>query len=382
MAKRSNGEGYIRLRREGRWEAQYVAGIKPDGSPIRSSVYGKTQGEVSKKLLEIRKQLETGQYAQPDKITVAKWLDTWLEEYVKPTRRPATVVTYTNNIRIHLKPAFGRTALQKLRPENVQRLYNDMRKGGLKPATVIKAHNVLNAAMKQAIKNRLIINNPCDAVVLPKLEQEDINPLTEDEQRRFVEALPDTTNGRALTFILGTGLRVSELCGLRWKDVAGGTISITQSIRRLQTAKGMKGPKTEIVTTKPKTKAGMRKIPLSPKLSAILAKERQEQAEILLKLGASRGENDLVFATALGKPLDVRNISRALYNALDKLDIERRGVHALRHTFATRAIENGMDVRTLSEILGHADVAVTLRLYVHSSMETKQKSMNMMDHLL
>lgn len=382
MARRGNGEGCIRQRSDGRWEAKYVAGIKSDGSLIRNSIYGKTQSEVSKKLLEIRKQLETGQYAQPDKITVAKWLDTWLEEYVKPTRRPATVATYANNIRIHLKPAFGRTALQKLRPENVQRLYNDMSKGGAKPATVIKAHHVLNAAMKQAIKNRLIINNPCEAVALPKLEQEDINPLSRDEQRRFVEALPDTTNGRALTFILGTGLRVSELCGLRWKDVTEGTISITQSIRRLQTTKNTKGPKTEIVTTKPKTKAGMRKIPLSTKLSAILAKERQAQAEILLKLGASRGENDLVFATALGKPLDVRNISRALYNTLDKLGIERRGVHALRHTFATRAIENGMDVRTLSEILGHADVAVTLRLYVHSSMETKQKSMDMMDNLL
>lgn len=182
--------------------------------------------------------------------------------------------------------------------------------------------------------------------------------------------------------ILGTGLRVSELCGLRWKDVTGGTIKISQSIRRLQSVESKKGHKTELVTSKPKTKAGMRKIPLSPKLNAILAKERQAQAEILLKLGASRGENDLVFASALGKPLDVRNISRALYNMLDKLGIERRGVHALRHTFATRAIENGMDVRTLSEILGHADVAVTLRLYVHSSMETKQKSMDMMDNLL
>lgn len=359
-----------------------MAGRKANGSIIRKSIYGATQAEVSKKLLEVRQQQTTGQYVQPDKMTVGQWLDTWLETYVKPTRRPATVASYANNIKNHLKPRLGIVVLQKLRPENVQAMLNELHKQGLKPATVTKAKNVLKAAMKQAIINRLIANDPCEGATPPKMEQEEIKYLSLEEQRRFVATLPDTTYGRALGFILGTGLRIAELCGLRWRDVKGTTITVTQTIRRLQTLKDGDGPKTELVTTKPKTKAGLRTIPLPPKLQATLRHEKQEQAKMLLKLGVPKWENDLVFCTETGKPLEVRNVNRALYKILDELGIERMGVHALRHTFATRAIENGMDVKTLSEILGHADVATTMRLYVHSSMDTKQKSMNAMNDLL
>lgn len=382
MGKRGNGEGCIRPRSDGRWEAQYVAGRKADGSIIRKSLYGATQAEVSQKLLEVRQQQTTGQYVQTDKMTVGQWLDTWLETYVQPTRRPATVASYANNIKIHLKPMLGRVMLQKLRPENVQAMLNELKKQGLKPATVTKARNVLKSAMKQAMINRLIVNDPCEGATPPKLEQEEIKYLSVEEQRRFVAALPDTTYGRALGFILGTGLRIAELCGLRWRDVKGNTITVTQTIRRLQTLKAGDGPKTELVTTKPKTKAGMRTIPLPPKLQGTLRHEKQEQAKMLLMLGVPKWENDLVFCTETGKPLEVRNVNRALYKILDDLGIEQMGVHALRHTFATRAIDSGMNPKTLSEILGHADVATTMRLYVHSSMDTKQKSMNAMNDLL
>lgn len=381
-SKRGNSEGYIRQRSDGRWEGQYVAGRKADGSIIRRSVYGITQAEVSQKLLEVRQQQTTGQYVQPDKMTVGQWLETWLETYVKPTRRPATAVSYANIIKSHLTPILGRVVLQKLRPENVQAMCNAMKDKGLKPATVTKARNVLKAAMKQAIINRLIVNDPCEGATPPKMEQEEIKYLSLEEQRRFVAALPDTTYGRALGFILGTGLRIAELCGLRWRDVKGNTITVSQTIRRLQTLKEGDGPKTELVTTKPKTKAGLRTIPLPPKLQASLKREKQEQAKMLLLLGVPKWESDLVFCTETGKPLEVRNVNRALYKILDELGIEQMGVHALRHTFATRAIDNGMDPKTLSEILGHADVATTMRLYVHSSMDTKQKSMNAMNDLL
>lgn len=377
-SKRSNGEGTIRQRPDGRWEARYIAGRKPDGSPIRRSVYGPTQAEVAKQLLDVRQQQETGQYVQPDKITVGQWLDTWFTEYVQPAKKASTATGYRDSITLHVKPYLATRHLQKLRPENVQAAYNALQKKGMAPATIKKAHVVLHAALDQAVVNRLIPSNPSERAVLPKQEQEEINPLTTEEQKRFVDALPDNVSGRALAFILGTGLRVSECCGLRWKDIKGEAFTVAQTIRRNRTFEG--DQKTGLMIGTPKTRSSRRPIPLTPKLLALLAAQRRQQVEDCLKIGAKAP--DLVFSTTLGTPTEARNLTRALHRVLDQTGIQRRGVHALRHTFATRAIEKGMDVRTLSEILGHSKVAITLQLYVHSDMDKKRAGMELMDDLL
>lgn len=156
---------------------------------------------------------------------------------------------------------------------------------------------------------------------------------------------------------------------------------MAQTIRRTRNY-GDGDEKTALLKGTPKTRAGARWIPLSSRLSEILAVQRREQRVMRVKCGAGWNENDLVFATMLGTPLEGRNLTRALHEVLEKAGIERLGVHALRHTFATRAVENGMDYRTLSEILGHSRVAITMQLYVHSSKDTKRKAMDAMDRFL
>jgi len=128
-------------------------------------------------------------------------------------------------------------------------------------------------------------------------------------------------------------------------------------------------------TSTPKTKAGRRTIPLTPKLKEILAVQRRKQLETRLAAGDKWHPLDLVFTTEVGTPYEGRNLTRTLHRILREQGIERLGVHALRHTFATRALEAGMDVRTLSEILGHANITLTLQLYAHSTSETKRKAM-------
>lgn len=379
--KRSNGEGNIRQRPDGRWEARYNAGYDSNGKLIRRSVYGKTQAEVSKKLLDVRSKLEVGQYVAPDRITVAAWLDTWATEYVKPTKRASTIASYSNAIEKHLKPVIGKIALQKLRTEHVQSALNRMVKEGLSPSSVLKTKNVIHGALEQAATNQLVTRNVSNGVQIPKLTQEEIHPLTKDEQKAFIQALPDISGGHALAFTLMTGLRVGELCGLRWKDVDKNQFSVNQAVRRLPNVDGEQA-KTSIQTNKPKTEASIRKIPLSDKARALLDEQRREQIQARLQLGSEWTDTNLVFASAVGTPLDVRNVSRLLHSTLEKIGATKRGVHALRHTFATRAVESGMDVRTLSEILGHSNVATTLRLYVHSSMDTKRESINQMDQYL
>lgn len=377
--RRGNNEGSIRKRNDGRWEAIYIAGYKPDGQPTRRSIYGKSKKEVTMRLRETLRQIEAGEYIEPNNITVSAWLSDWWRIYCLPSKRNSTCTGYESTINLHLKPYLGKREIQSLRPEHVQEIINTLVKEGKAPSTVRKAHTLLHAALDQAIVNGWLLHNPSDKTILPKLEQQEIRFFSLDEQRRFIQALPDSTAGRALYFILGTGIRASELTGLRWADVYGNYFTISQTIRRNRNFEEGETQRTTLQTSKPKTKAGRRMIPLSPKMQELIALQREKQRMARRMAEKGWNSNDLVFCSEIGTPYEGRNLTRVLHRTLKKAGIERLGVHALRHTFATRALESGMDVRTLSEILGHAKVALTLQLYAHSSIETKRSAMENMD---
>lgn len=378
-ARRGNNEGSIRKRNDGRWEAIYIAGYKSDGQPKRRSIYGKSKKEVTTRLREILRQIDTGEYIEPNNIKVSDWLSEWWRVYCLPSKRQSTCTGYEATINLHLKPFLGNVEIQNLRPEHVQGIINALVNEGKAPSTVRKAHTLLHAALDQAIINGWLLRNPSDKTILPKLEQQEIRFFSLDEQRRFIQALPDSTAGRALYFILGTGIRASELTGLRWKDIQGDYFTIRQTIRRNRTFDESEAQRTTLQTSVPKTKAGRRIIPLSPKMQELIALQCEKQKTAREKAEKGWNSNDLVFCSEIGTPYEGRNLTRVLHRTLKRAGIERLGVHALRHTFATRALESGMDVRTLSEILGHAKVALTLQLYAHSSIETKRSAMENMD---
>lgn len=380
--KRGNNEGTIRKRTDGRWEAIYTTSYKADGKPIRRSVYGKTRKEVALHLGELLHQVEHEEYVPPQKMTVGEWLDDWWKIYCLPFKKISTCTGYESTITWHLKPYIGNKQLQSIRPEHVQSIINALVAEGKAPSTVRKAYAILHMACEQAIVNEILVRNPAKRIILPKMEQEEIRFFTLDEQRRFINALPDNTSGRALYFILGTGLRLAELSGLRWSDVQENQFSISQTIRRNRNFDENDPRRTSLQTSTPKTKAGRRTIPLTPKLKEILATQRRQQLQSRLKAGAKWNDLNLVFTTEIGTPYEGRNMTRTLHRILKEVGIERLGVHALRHTFATRAMESGMDVRTLSEILGHANITLTLQLYAHSTSETKRNAMKQMEVFL
>ena len=177
-------------------------------------------------------------------------------------------------------------------------------------------------------------------------------------------------------------LTSAELSGLRWSDIQENQFTIAQTIRRNRNFDESDPRRTFLQVSTPKTKASRRTIPLTPKLKEILAEQKRQQAQSRILAGSEWQEHGLVFSTELGTPLEGRNITRTLHRVLKDAGIEQLGVHALRHTFATRAMEAGMDLRTLSEILGHANITLTLQLYAHSTTESKRNAMKSMEVFL
>ena len=380
--KRANGEGSVYQRgSDGLWVGAYVIGFDADGKPKRKPIYGKTKGEVVKKLREAQTQIDKGLFVEPDKMTVDQWMRTWHATYVVPARKASTADSYYDNITLHIIPALGMHKLQKLRSEHIQGFYNLEQENGRAPSSIRKMHAVLKAALDQAISNKILMHNPCTGTKLPKQQQEEIEFLEVWEQKALVEAMPDDTNGRAIMLSMSTGLRASELCGLRWRDIDKDSLTVTQVCLRSHTFKGQERLGTELIFNTPKTKKSIRSIPLSKRMQEMLSRQKRDVAIMRMKMGSGWADNDLVFCTQMGTPLEPRNILRTYHRVLKKAGLATRGLHTLRHTFATRAIESGMDVRTLSEILGHEDVATTLNLYCHSSLDTKRASMERMDSL-
>ncbi|NLO16228.1 MAG: tyrosine-type recombinase/integrase [Clostridiales bacterium] len=335
---------------------------------------------MQRRLQDVLQQIRQDQYCEPSQITLEQWMRQWWEVYSVPNCRKNTSATTRAAIETHIIPELGKIPLQKLRVEKVQAFINVLNRKNLAPSTIKRISAVLKMALKQAVINHLIIRNPAENVILPKIKQKEIAFLSQDERRRLLAALPDTDNARAIRFLLGTGLRASEMIGLRWKDIDKNSFHIRQAITSYNTF--MESKKYAISIDAPKSAASNREIPLMPSMLALLEEQRKKQnadKEKALAMGIGWKSGDLVFSTVEGSPKGIRNLRRTLVQALNKAGLPHRGLHALRHTFATDALQAGMDVRTLSEIIGHTKIAFTLQTYVHSNMDTKRKALEAME---
>jgi integrase len=386
--KRGNNEGTIRQRSNGTWEARFTVGYASDGKLIQKSVYSTTREDAQKKMREAIRQIERGEYVEPNKLTLSEWLDTWLTVYGRPRWRDSTAGSNYKNIQANLKPALGKHLLQKIRPEHIQAFINKQVEKGYAPASIRRQITLLKSALEQAVDNQLIVRNPANKAKLPQASQKEIEFLTIDEQRKLIAQLPDNTYGRALRFIIGTGLRASELCGLRWMDIFEDYFSIRQGLHIVINLEAKEGDKkTEVAIAPPKTQAGRRSIPLPPSLKMLLDKQLKSQRKDRLEAGSAwvggiPGQSDTyVFASLVGSPLDRHNLARTLRDSLSSAGLKHRGVHALRHTFATNCIRAGVDVRTLSTMIGHTKIAFTLQQYVHTDMSTMRAAINALEHL-
>ena len=360
--RRANGEGNIRKRKDGRWEGRYVAGHDANGKEIRKNVLGKTQAEVKDKL---RKAIEEAKYldvAKADEYTVERWVKTWFEIYSKPNLRESTQERYLNHIEYHIIPEIGHIKLRKLTVRDIQVMYNNVRDHGrvlkgpndkrdksLSASYIHSLHRMLKMCLERAVKEELLIRNPCDNVVLPKVEREEMKILKPENIKAYL-AEAERRGCLPMMFLeLCSGLRKGELAALLWEDldIENKTISINKQATRV------KGGGVKV--TRPKTATSIRKEPIPQQAVDLLIQEHEKHPDSPYMF-PSPVTGDMLY------PDSLNDINEKI---LDAIGVERVRFHDLRHTFATIALQSGVDIRTVSGMLGHADPGFTLRTYTH-----------------
>jgi integrase len=240
---------------------------------------------------------------------------------------------------------------------------------------------MLHQALEQAKNNGLILHNPTDNAVIPKQVKKEMRVLSVDEQRRLLQVVHMHRLGFAILLDLATGLRIGELCALKWSDVNFNrqTIRISRTLQRIKKSIGEKlseGGNTAILEGNVKTNSGFREIPIPDNVFAMLMQHKAAQDQEKSCYAEIYQDNGYIFAMPLGTCVEPNTMRDALNYLLAAAGVEHANFHALRHTFATRAIENGVNVKTLSDILGHSQVQITMDLYCHTSLDLMRDSMN------
>jgi integrase len=355
--KRGNGEGSITRRKDGLYMARYT--VETAIGAKRKTLYGKTRGEVSEKLTKAMADQDDGLVFDADNLKVGEYLERWLVDSVLDTVRPTTYERYEQIVRIHVRPALGSVKLKNLTPVHVRGLYREKLEAGLSARTVQYIHVTLHKALKQAVQDGLIPRNATEAVKAPQVRREEMRPLSGEQVKVLLEVARGDRLEALYVLAIHTGLRQGELLGLKWEDVdlESGTLRVR---RTLVTAKG--GP----VLTAPKTKGSRRSVKLTQGAVEALRSHLKHQLQEIDRAGSLWRENGLMFASESGEPLDRRYLTSCRYKALLKrAELPMIRFHDLRHTCATLLLSKNVNPKIVSEMLGHASIAITLDTYSH-----------------
>ena len=355
--KRGNGEGSITRRKDGLYMARYT--VETAIGAKRKTLYGKTRGEVSEKLTKAMADRDDGLVFDADNLKVGEYLERWLVDSVLDTVRPTTYERYEQIVRIHVRPALGSVKLKNLTPVHVRGLYREKLEAGLSARTVQYIHVTLHKALKQAVQDGLIPRNATEAVKAPQVRREEMRPLSAEQVKVLLGVARGDRLEALYVLAIHTGLRQGELLGLKWEDVdlESGTLRVR---RTLVTAKG--GP----VLTAPKTKGSRRSVKLTQGAVEALRSHLKHQLQEIDRAGSLWRENGLMFASESGEPLDRRYLTSCRYKALLKrAELPMIRFHDLRHTCATLLLSKNVNPKIVSEMLGHASIAITLDTYSH-----------------
>lgn len=353
----------IYKRKDGRYEGRYVIGRNDQGRTRFGYVYGRSYTLVRRELLKRKADLWVERERIPKSgMTLRRWMQQYLLgerfAHLKPRSRQIYQATFER----HIAPFLGAADLGQITTADVHQLIALLNRKKLAPNTVAGILRLLSSVLRAAQEEGLIRRNPCSKVVLHQPPRDEQRVLSVREQEQLKSAALSTGNFAAL-LALYTGLRLGEICALQWNDVdwARGMLTVRHTAQRLKSAAD--SAHTEVVIGPPKSIKSRRAIPLP--------------AFLLKKLEELRASADSAYVLGKGeRPAEPRSIQRQFVKLIQPLDMPGVHFHTLRHTFATRLLELGIDVKTVSVLLGHSSTRITLEFYAHSLLDQQREAMD------
>jgi len=351
----------ITKRKDGRYVGKFIAEYADNGKAQYHYVYGKTYEEAESKVLigrEIASRYLSGRY-----ITVGKVYQEWLNAVVNRVKE-STLANYRNKFEKHILPEFGDIPCADLTAGRINAFINQKLADGLSASYVRDIFTVFKTMLKYAQEEygfRLSLKN----VVLPKAERKQVEKICDTEQKKLVSYLKANMSLTAFGILLSLfmGLRIGELCGLKWEDVdfQNKILHIRRTVQRISSANGNR--KTKIVISAPKSATSFREIAIPDMLMEYFEMFRSEANHFIL--------------SGTDKPVEPRTMQYRYKKILQSAEVEDHNYHKLRHTFATNSAEKGFNVKALSAVLGHSNVTLTLNRYIHPDRTYERRLMNM-----
>lgn len=333
----------------------------------------KTKKEAEKALADIIAKIEKGEYFEPANMTVAEYLNYWLDTYPKNNVAPSTYRRYTE-FAAHIKTHIGGIMMPKLKPAHIQSFYSSLLEKNLSKSTVLKIHRMLHLALKHAVNWQIIISNPTDAVTPPRPDKVEMRVWDVETAKKFLDDIAETPIYIPVLLALQTGMRAGEICGLKWEniDLPRGFLMVKYALQRINGVLTLKEPKTA---------KSMRTIALMDYTVQALKEHKRKQNKTKLLMGSAYNDQDFVCAWDDGRPYDPHYLGQKFTKLIKLLGYPKIRFHDLRHTHATMLLQQGINPKIVSERLGHSQISVTLDTYSHVLPNIQKEAVSKIEEL-
>ncbi|MBP2097264.1 tyrosine-type recombinase/integrase [Enterococcus rivorum] len=365
MAKGEN----IYKRKDGRWEGRYPKGRKTNGALCYGYIYARTYREVKEKLI-----IQKAQWLFSDKKnnhffvgTFGNWADLWLNHIKKEQLKLSTYASYSNKLHKHILPVLGDTPLEKIEASDVDCFVKELGEK-ISTSSLHIIFRLVKSCFQTAKERGYIHSNPCDQTILPVLKKTKVRALSRQEQKAVEQVCLKSDKNLPILLALETGMRIGEICALKWEDIdfTLNTINVRRTKQRISNPHV--SSRTILVETSPKTMASVRLIPLTKKIKILLENEK------------NKTKSDYVISIGV-RSVEPRTINYRFRRIKQIIGLSNVTFHSLRHTFATRCVELGGNIASISAILGHSSIKLTLDTYTYAFLEEQQRTIQKLELL-
>lgn len=376
--RRERGSGCVSQRNDGTWTARFVIGVNEHGKKKVKAFYGKSEREVRKKLSDFKKEYYKNSSTSVQRSTVQQYMTRWLNENKKNSLKPKSFDRLEQTLTYQVFPKIGYLQVAALQSDDVQKMINDLKEEGKSYSTVKKAFDAINDCFRTGVIQRTVVFNPALGVTIPQKksfgssqiryhEADAVAKICNAATSVYSKGQPVYRLGDAIILDLNTGLRLAELAALKWADIDFDSLVLHVNSTRVVVKDRNPNAEKQYITIEQdsaKSESGERCVELN-----------DAAMDSLHRLYNITGKCEYVLSTRDGNPISLRYLDRMCRKievAAGLPDDQIYGMHALRHTFATTLFANGVDIKTISELLGHSDITITYNTYVHVIKKLKR----------